>query len=254
MSQPAEKAGKILGSVAPIADSLEALGHDSPFERSEGGVPQDPVARDLAANVKDLLLLLKDPDPQIRLRAVTSLGAIGAEAHATLPALRSALKSAALKDGDETVRTAAVHGVIQIGPQASSQVAALIEALQDEIDAVRFHAALALGDCGAAAQPATANLVHCVLWDKDPAVRVEAAVALWKVDNSHSPIAIPALIEALSSDNELICWIAADCLGRMGPAAREAVPALQKALQRPFQMGLLRRGVALALERIGPPS
>jgi HEAT repeat protein len=251
MSQPAEQASKILGSVTPIEDSLEALGHDSPFERPEEGEPNDPMARDLAANVKGLLSQLKDPDPQVRLRAVKSLGAIGAEAHAILPVLRSALKSAALKDSDESVRTAAVHGVIQVGPQASSQVAALIEALQDEIDAVRFHAALALGDLGPAAQPATANLVHCVLWDKDEAVRVEAAVALWKVDNSHGPIALPALIEALSSNNELICWIAADCLGLMGPAAAEAVPALQKALQRPFQMAMLHRGVALALERLG---
>lgn len=250
MSQPAEEQGKP-GSPAPIVDSLEALGHDSPFERSAGSLPQGSVARDLAAYVQTLLLHLQDGAPQNRLRAVTALGALGALAHEVLPRLRSALKTAALKDADEAVRSAAVHGVLQIGPYASSDVAALTEALQDELDAVRFHAAIALGNFAAAAQPATANLIHCVLWDKDPAVRVEAAVALWKVDNSHGPVVIPALIEALSSDNELICWIAADCLARMGPVAREAVPALEKAMQRTFKMAMLHRGVALALERVG---
>jgi HEAT repeat protein len=94
-------------------------------------------------------------------------------------------------------------------------------------------------------------LIHTALWDEDPAVRLEAAVALWKIDRT-GPLVIPALIKALADDNELICWIAADCLGQIGSEAREAVRALQQALRRPFKMALIRRGVALALERIDP--
>jgi hypothetical protein len=55
---------------------------------------------------------------------------------------------------------------------------------------------------------------------------------------------------SLDNENELVCWIAADELGQIGPEAREAVPALQKALRRPFKMALVARGVALALQRI----
>jgi HEAT repeat protein len=82
-------------------------------------------------------------------------------------------------------------------------------------------------------------------------VRVEAAVALWKIDRKGA-VVIPALIKALGDDNEMLCWIAADCLGQMGPEAREAVPALRQALLRPFKISLIRKGVTLALQEIDP--
>jgi HEAT repeat protein len=146
-----------------------------------------------------------------------------------------------------------VRAVLEVGPEPTSDVAALIDALQDELDAVRFHAAIALGDFGPGARPSVADLTHVALWDEDPAVRVEAAVALWKIDRK-GPLVIPALIKALGDDNELVCWIAADSLGQIGPEAQEAIPALQQALRRPFRMTLVRRSVALALQRIGLPA
>ena len=117
------------------------------------------------------------------------------------------------------------------------------------MEVLRFHAAVALGVLGRDARPAVSPLIHTALWDEDPAVRVEAAVALWKIDRNKGPLVIPALIKALANDNELICWIAADYLGQIGPEAREAVPALRQALRRPFKIGLIRKGVALALQR-----
>jgi hypothetical protein len=53
-------------------------------------------------------------------------------------------------------------------------------------------------------------------------------------------------------DNELVCWVAAEWLGQLGPLAREAVPALRQALHRDFKIPLIRRGVLLALDRIDP--
>jgi HEAT repeat protein len=47
---------------------------------------------------------------------------------------------------------------------------------------LRFHAAVALGNLGRNAQPAVPALIRTALWDEDPAVRVQAAAALWKVD------------------------------------------------------------------------
>ena len=76
-------------------------------------------------------------------------------------------------------------------------------------------------------------------------------MALWKIDRKIQPV-IHALTNALEKDNELICWIAAEHLGQMGPDAREAVPALQQALRREFKITLVRTGIALALERIDP--
>ncbi len=134
-------------------------------------------------------------------------------------------------------------------PTWASDVSALVDSLQDELEIVRFHAALALGDLGRDAEPAAPGLIHAAVWDEDAAVRVAAAVALRRIDRGR-PLAINTLIEALGNDNELVCWIAADELGQLGAQAREAVPALQHALRRPFKMALVARGVALALQRI----
>jgi len=78
-------------------------------------------------------------------------------------------------------------------------------------------------------------------------------MALWKIDRK-GPLVVPALVRALGDANELICWIAADCLGQIGPEAREAVPALRQALRRDFRISLIKAGVNLALERIDPQS
>jgi len=193
----------------------------------------------------------KDPDRDVRVRVVTALGTLGGQAHRVVPVLRAALKETAVNDNDESVRTHAAHALLEVGPEPDSEVAGLIDSLQNELEILRFHAAIALGNHGRDAQPAVPALIHTALWDQDPAVRVEAAVALWKIDRT-GPLVIPVLIKALADDNELICWIAADCLGQIGPEARQAVPALQQALRRPFKIALIRRGVALALERIDP--
>jgi HEAT repeat protein len=201
--------------------------------------------------VRGLLLLLRDPDPEARVRAVTALGDLGGQAHWALPVLRCALKQAALSD-EEPVRTRALRALLQAGPQPDSEVAALVDSLRDELDVVRFHAAAALGDLGGAARPAVAPLTHAALWDEEPAVRVQAAAALWKVDRNKVPLVLQVLTQALAEDSELVCWVAADWLGQIGPEAREAVPALRQALRRPFKIALIRKGVALALRRIDP--
>jgi HEAT repeat protein len=234
----------------PLADWLEALSHDSPF----GHGPDRSIGDQFAprpALVPVLISLLKDSDRNVRVRVLTALGNLGAQAHRVLPVIRAALKETAVNDIDESVRTQAGHALLQVGPEPDSEVAGLMDALQNELEVLRFHAAIALGDLGCEAQPAVPVLIHSALWDEDPAVRVEAAVALWKIDRT-GPLVIPALIKALADGNELICWIAADCLGQIGPEARQAVPALQQALHRPFKIGLIRRGIALALERIDP--
>ena len=250
MAEPSELHLGLLAPDPPLADWLEALGHESPFESPPAAAVWGQAAPPLTAAVRRLVAVLKDSDPDVRSRAVASLGTLGAQAHWVLPALRAALKETALKDDDEAVHTRAAHAVLQVGPQPLSAVAALSDALQEELDVVRFHAAIALGDIGREARPAVAVLTHAALWDEDPAVRVEAAVALWKIDRNKAPLVIPALIRALGDANELICWIAADCLGQMGPAAWAAVPALRQTLQRPFKAALIKKGMVLALQRI----
>lgn len=238
-----------LGHDAPLADWLVALSHDSPFERPHSSAawagPSPPPAE-----VPSLLSLLKDVDPDVRLRAVTALGQFAGQVQSVLPALWNALQEEALREGDKDVRAEAVRALLRGGPLTATEVPALIDALHSALDVVRFHAAITLGDFGHESQPAEPALTHASLWDEEPAVRVAAAMALWKIDKHKLPLVVDVLGRALGDANELICWIAAECLGHMGPAAREAVPALQQALQRHYRLALVTTSVKLALERI----
>jgi len=244
-----------MGSVCPsqdppLADWLVALSHDSPFGRPQAGAARGGPSPPLTA-VPSLLSLLKDSDRGVRLRAVAALGDLGGEVRRALPALLAALGETALNDRDDGVRAEAVRALLRAGPQPATEVGALVDALHSELDVVRFHAAVALGDLGPAGRPAVPALIHASLWDEEAAVRVGAAGALWKIDGK-GPLVLHVLTSALGDANELVCWVAVEGLGQMGPAAREAAPALRRALQGNFRISLVKTAVIIALERIDP--
>ena len=232
----------------PLADWLVALSHDSPFARLQTSTARGGASPPLAA-VPSLLSLLQDSDRDVRLRVVAALGDLAGEVRRVLPALHAALREAARNERDDAVRAEAVRGLLQAGPHPATEFDALVDALHSDVDVVRFHAATALGDLGPAGRPALPALIHASLWDQDPAVRVGAAMALWKIDRK-GPLVLHVLIKALDDANELICWIAVECLGQIGPTAREAVPALRQALEKDFRLSLIKTAVVLALERI----
>lgn len=113
----------------------------------------------------------------------------------TIPAL-----TAALKQPDWQQRAIAAYLLGQLGPEAAVAVPALtggveaVGALQDEHPVVRFAAAKALGQIGAAA--AVDPLVNA-LGDSDESVRASAIVALLQVGGS-TRSGFPQLFEALS--------------------------------------------------------
>jgi HEAT repeat protein len=238
------------GQDPPLADWFIALSHDSPFEGRQSATVGSETPPSLAA-VPSLLSLLQDDSRAVRLRAVTALGDFAGAVRRVLPALRAAVERVALHDDDDAVRTAAVHTLLRAGPQPATEIGALVDALRSEVDVVRFHAAIALGDFGGDGRPAMSALIAASHWDVEPAVRIGAAMALWKIDGDR-PLVLYVLTEALGDANELICWVAAECLGQIGPAAQEAVPALRQAMRRDFRLALVKTGVRFALERIDP--
>ncbi len=82
---------------------------------------------------------MKDPSPQIRKKAVTALGHVGAADSEALPAVISAVK-----DPDATVRAEAVLALLNLGTAAKEAVPALEEARNDRDAKVREYAAKAL--------------------------------------------------------------------------------------------------------------
>ena len=87
-----------------------------------------------------------------------------------------------------------------------------------------------------------------MLRDSDPAVQTQGAFGLGRL-GPQARSAVPALIEALKKDAN-VRQNAARALGQIGPEAKEAVPALIDALGD--SEWSVRRQAALALGQVGP--
>jgi HEAT repeat protein len=134
------------------------------------------------------------------------------------------------KTGDLVERQGAVWAYTEMGADA---VPFLAEALNDQqLTNCRLWAAYALRKIGPDAKAAEPQL-ELALKDDVSYVRVEAAGALWAI--SEHKAAIPALIELLKNEDAGVRYMAAESLERIGPKAKEAVPALTEALKDPGQ-------------------
>ena len=131
---------------------------------------------------------------------------------------------------DETVRPITIGFLVGRGVEA---VPLLIRALQDENPDRRQGAAVAIGRMALLAQgdslqmlrdqaiPALRDAVR----DEDKRVRVQAALAIWRV-NRDAKEAVPTLVALLQVHDTRVFYHAADALGRIGPQAKDAVPVL----------------------------
>ena len=151
----------------------------------------------------------------------------------------------ALKDGDGLALMWAADAVRTIGPAGKNAVPLLIPLLGHENGYVQNSAAKALGSIGPDAAAAVPALVDALrLREGYRPCAVDAAEALWNI-NQH-PRAIPALIELLRADNGAVP--AAEALGRIGPAAHEAIPALRDGAKNPNPE--VRRAAIEALRKV----
>jgi HEAT repeat protein len=177
------------------------------------------------------------------------LAGLGPKAHEAVPALR-----AALTDKRPQVRFSAAVALAHIEPSVTGSIPVLIEALNhlddEALEVGEVPKALAwLGPNARAALPALIGLV------KKGSDRMDIFEALVQIDPEGTEC-VPALIEALKSEDGEIVDAAASCLGLLGPRAKEAVPALALALTREFKQdaggGIYPQvNVARALRRIG---
>lgn len=148
-----------------------------------------------------------------------------------------------LTHGDPPVRLAAIRALGDLRESAANAAAALVPALkQGERSAVKASASEMLVEFGEAAVPALAHAV------KDERTRLGALVVLGRMGPAARD-AVPEVLHALKDREPRVRHAAIICLGEIGPAAKDAVPAIEGALADPHPA--VRRAAGIALKNIG---
>jgi HEAT repeat protein len=190
--------------------------------------------------VPALIEALEDEDVNVRQAACASIAMLGPRAKAAVPVLCEKLKK-----GDAGLSVYAIGAFQQMGPQAKDAVPALCAALKNRTGSA-MDAALALGEIGPEAKeavPALADLLH----NGTRLHRLVAARSLWRITQSKEAMAF--LIQEVQDNTNPYRGHAANFLGKFGPAARDAVPALVKALAEDKSDDLFK--ILDALQEIG---
>jgi len=128
--------------------------------------------------------------------------------------------------------------VLTLGAFGPRAVPALTGALNDKDPAVRYWAASRLGDIGLPSKSARPALKRLLTGDSF-AVRLSAAYALCRLGDIQT--GLPILTKGLTVPDKGTNVSTADFLARIGPPAKAAVSALQKAIAE--EKRLKRRSV-----------
>lgn len=180
--------------------------------------------RHMPDEVPDLLLKLKDADPEIRSGAASLLGQIYSQDPNSKGTVSSPFDENSAPDSKAQESAAAV-----LKANEAEVVNALINALHDSDSDVVVFSAQALGDIGSAASSAAPELIN-LLHKVNHRSRSTVAIALAKTGNVVAQ-AVKAMTNNLKNNNPWVRQEAAYALGFMGVAAESAIPELRKLLK-----------------------
>ncbi|MGP0068642.1 MAG: HEAT repeat domain-containing protein [Isosphaeraceae bacterium] len=213
--------------------------------------PTTPVAPDLFKRWKDvatrgLVRVLSDRDPDVRTSAAIGLGML---ARRPGPATRTPSPLSALRDASNDVRRKTARMIY--GSPDMTLMPELVSALRDESAAVRAATARALKGFGPDLDAEIPALILMMETDEAHvrAACFEALEAAWP-----PPSLVPTLTASLKSHRHEVRARAIQLLGRIGPEARPAIPALIPILNEPFgeSYPYLPQAAAQALGEMGP--
>jgi HEAT repeat protein len=176
--------------------------------------------------------------------ALDALAALGAPA---VPRLIDALKH-------EKLRAEVVYILGQIGPAAAPATSALVKLIDDKNDRVAHEAVLALGHIGPGAKEAVPGLLKILESGKDENLNFTAiAYSLGQI-GPDAVAAQPALLDLLGNADRYLALVSAWALAHIDPApaaiAAKTVPVLIEGLGLPLPQ--CRLSAAEALGRLGP--
>ena len=233
----------------------ETLNSDKPEVRGEAAMALGEIGADAKAAVEPLAKLLTDEFGNVRYAAALALGKLGADAKPAVDALRTAAAGddvflrvvatwAAIKadptnrpaklaglrvllesfrSKDPRVRKAALQAVADLKP-GPAVMAPIYGRLVDEGD-VRLIEEIK-GVAVSRGKEAVPNLTKALAY---PKIRLHVAEVLGRIGPDAAP-AVPALIESLSDTRPEVRAEILYALGSIGPASKAAVPLAIKAL------------------------
>lgn len=247
------RAGRVLRSIEPKADeethaAVEELLEVGREEAAEAALAV--LSRHGASGVPFLLrFATADDAPELQDLAEDALEAIGKDA---VPGLASALE-----DPDVDLRLSAARNLCRIAREVSQRAVARVcsrleDALDDEDVSVRLQAVDALAALTEYASRAEPSLI-VALGDSDSRVGLAAVMALLDLAEDKQGLA-ERMVKVLQGRRESEFTRVGACmvLMHLGPAAKEAVPALLKAVEDPSTE--VREYAHLALQAIRTPS
>ena len=121
-----------------------------------------------------------------------------------------------------------IRSVAAAGEDGTAAMPRLVKALDDRDAAVRYWAAIGLGNLDAAAK-STAGRLSDALDDQSPSVRIAAARALCRMELAKE--ALPVLARELASEHPWVRLSAAIVLDQIGEQARPCIGPLTEALK-----------------------
>lgn len=185
--------------------------------------------------------------------AISALSSMGSDAVPGLVEL--------YRNGKNGAYSMAARGLMKQGTKAAAAVPVLMADLDSDSANRTALAALTLGCIGESAKVAVPRLTE-LIHDEEAQVRLRAAEALWRLDRQTKAV-LPVMVAELKiwakEPNALLGLttdgqgqsrqqVAAQVLGEIGPAAKEAVPLLQKMLRSSYETQ--KEAAAKALKRI----
>ena len=178
---------------------------------------------DQAAAVPRLAAML-DPSREDRPQNRESVARLLAGLKSGATAALDKLAAAATGDPVAQVRSACLIAIAQVA-EADQAGPLVAKGLKDQEAAVRLVAAVRLRQLGTAAAPARAEIA-AALGDGESRVRAAAAETLVKIGKP----AVAEIAGQLATDNLDARKLALYCLINIGPAAKDALPQVEKCL------------------------
>lgn len=173
-----------------------------------------------------LLETAQQGEPLHRLRAIQTLRRMGERERES--ELIGAFVLDLLRTTDNRVSPQAAETLAQLGPLAKAAIPELVEMLKDSNQNTRLEAARLLSRLGPAGAKAAGPVLIEQLMDSEPSQQYQVFGLIQGFPDLDLGPAIPGLIEMLKRPELNSRSWAVLILGQLGPAAKEALPALRE--------------------------